>query len=214
MKWKPSLFELNSIPFTLGIAFLAGFIGGCKDPEPPDTPDRAVKKFMSAVERRDKEAIWNLLAPETKKQLKEWAEHLGTGNNIDFDPLDLISPAERLTTRSEWRPEKFKVLKQEPNRAVVEVSSPAPANAVFHMEGASLGFVAGSSESLHFPEKPEFAHVSYIPMLGLSIVATRDQSRKRPGLTAGRRQNVSLVRHEDRWRIKLNFDSPKKKQDH
>lgn len=183
------------------------FIIGCGSEEPAQTPIQSVKTFMSAVENREKKKIWNLLAPETKKKLKKWAERLKQSKGLDFSPVDLISPSPRITGKPGWRPEKFKLLSKDSKKAVVELSSQSPANVIMTFGGISLGLVAGSSESLHFAEKPQWVRVSHAPLLGLSMVVTIDKNKDKQSLTAGRRQQVTLVRHEGKWLIELNLQS-------
>lgn len=200
-----SALDFSSIIFLLIVSLI--LIPGCGSEEPAQTPVQSIKAFMSAVENREKKKIWNLLAPETKKKLKTSAERLKQTKGLDFSPVDLISPSPRVTGKPGWRPEKFKLLSKNSKRAVVELSSQSPANIIMSLGGISLGLVAGSFESLHFAEKPQWVRVSQVPLLGLSMVVTIDKNKDKQSLTAGRRQQVTLVRHEGKWLIELNLES-------
>jgi len=195
--------RFSSITFMVVIVVSLILISGCGSEEPAQTPIQSVKTFKSAVENREKKKIWNLLAPETKKKLKKWAERLKQTKGLDFAAVDLISPSPRVTRKPGWRPEEFKLLSKTSKRAVVELSSQSPANVIMSLGGISLGLVAGSSESLHFAEEPQWVRVSQVPLLGLSMVVTIDKDKQ--SLTAGRRQQVTLVRHEGKWLIELNL---------
>jgi hypothetical protein len=198
--------RFSSITFMVVMMVSLILIPGCGSEEPAQTPIQSVKAFMSAVENREKKKIWNLLAPETKKKLEKWAEHLKQSKGLDFSPVDLISPSPRVTRKPGWQPEKYKLLSKTSERAVVELSSQSPANVIMSLGGISLGLVAGSSESLHFAEKPQWVRVSQVPLLGLSMVVTIDKNKDKQSLTAGRRQKITLVRHKGKWLIDLNLE--------
>lgn len=86
------------------------------------TPRDAVRSFVRAVESRDAEKIYELLAPGTRRKLEEMARLATnlTGGGRKFEPHDLLVAGISVTTA---RPGEITEEKREGDRAVVRITS-------------------------------------------------------------------------------------------
>jgi len=93
---------------------------GCRVGDPG--PDAALRAMAAAVRAGDRQAVFDLLSPETQKRLEERARAATdlVGASSRYTALDLISIG---APDDEPEPSAMRVVEQRGDRAVVEVTS-------------------------------------------------------------------------------------------
>jgi hypothetical protein len=95
---------------------------GCRVDDPG--PDAAVHELLQAARTGDRQAVFQLLSPDTQQRLEERAQNATSlvGANRRYRAMDLISIG---SFEDQPAPTELRVVEQYGDKAVVEVESPA-----------------------------------------------------------------------------------------
>lgn len=101
------------------VALAAAMAGkGCRVDD--DSPEGVARAFTAAARAGDRDAVFDLLGPETRKRLGEAAKRATAlvGGSRRFDPLDLVGVSKPGETAA---PQAFELVSRDGDKAVVDI---------------------------------------------------------------------------------------------
>ncbi len=111
---------IAAVASALAAMALAAAVAGRSCQVDDDTPEAAVRNFAAAASADDREAIYELLGPETRRRLEIAAKRATdlVGGSKRYDPLDMISIGKSIDAPP---PRDFAVKARSDSRAIVEI---------------------------------------------------------------------------------------------
>lgn len=204
-----------SLETALFVAAMIGGALGCGKRAKDLDPVSVVKKLVDAVSRGDAKAIQGLLGPRTRSRLEEYARKANaqTAGRLKLKPLDLLSVAGRNPPTGFWVPTRFELVQKTGAESFVEVSAPAVRHQKVEAGPVKLILTASMPEGIGVSPRPIFQIRRAFPFAGFDAAVYLFPAGSRVTLELDRRVRVRLVRHRDRWKVELDLEEGKDREE-